>query len=103
PVGRPVPTGIPGELYISGPCVARGYLGDAERTAESFVTSPDGARAYRTGDVARQDRRGRVRILGRADRQCKIRGYRVEPGHVEAVLLGHPDVREAAVLPDSSA
>jgi amino acid adenylation domain-containing protein len=103
PRGEPAPIGLPGELWIGGPGVARGYLGRPERTAASFVPSPGagksrGERAYRTGDLARLIPSGRLEFLGRIDQQLKVRGYRVEPGEVEAALRSHPAVREAAVV-----
>ncbi|MBZ4423339.1 non-ribosomal peptide synthetase, partial [Myxococcus sp. RHSTA-1-4] len=98
----PVPTGIPGELCIGGDGVGRGYLGRPDLTAVRFVPDPysdvPGARMYRTGDRARLLADGRVEFLGRVDHQLKIRGYRVEPGEVEAALERHPAVREAVVL-----
>ncbi|MFP2910880.1 amino acid adenylation domain-containing protein, partial [Pyxidicoccus sp. 3LFB2] len=98
----PVPTGVPGELCIGGDVVGRGYLGRPELTAERFVLDPysdmPGARMYRTGDRARLLADGRVEFLGRVDHQLKLRGYRVEPGEVEAALEQHPAVREAVVL-----
>jgi amino acid adenylation domain-containing protein len=98
--GNPVPAGIPGELLIGGPGVALGYLGREELTAERFV--PDrfvpGARLYRTGDLARLREDGDVDYLGRIDRQVKLRGNRIEPGEIEAALLAHPDVAQAAVV-----
>jgi amino acid adenylation domain-containing protein len=98
---RPVPRGAPGELLIAGGSVARGYLEPDGPAATAFVRDPFGAgpgeRAYRSGDRARVRADGAVEFLGRLDRQAKIRGYRVEPGHVEAVLRRHPAVSEVAV------
>ncbi|MFK7915950.1 MAG: amino acid adenylation domain-containing protein, partial [Pseudomonadales bacterium] len=89
--GRPLPPGVPGELWLAGPAIAQGYLDEPALTAERFVTSglpetADHSRAYRTGDLVRTDELGRLRFLGRIDRQLKIRGYRVEPEHIESVL-----------------
>jgi non-ribosomal peptide synthetase component F/thioesterase domain-containing protein/acyl carrier protein len=125
---RPVPPGVVGELYVAGAALARGYLGDEARTNERFVTV-EGIRLYRTGDLARQTRAApsddlarqtraapsgaagfsppspssppAIEILGRADRQLKLRGYRVEPAQIEAALLRQPTVRQCAVLPNA--
>lgn len=98
--GEPVPVGAPGELHIGGPGVTAGYLGRADLTAARFGTDPFsdevGARLYRTGDRARWRPDGTLQLLGRLDDQVKVRGHRVELGEVEAALVSHRHVREAA-------
>ncbi len=96
--GEPVPVGVPGELRIGGPGVARGYLGRPELTAEKFVPDESGHRLYRSGDLVRWLPDGTVEFLGRVDDQVKIRGFRVEPGEIEAALRRHPNVRETVVV-----
>jgi amino acid adenylation domain-containing protein len=101
--GQPTPAGLPGEVHIGGAGVARGYRGRPGLTAERFVPDPygsrPGARMYRSGDAARMLPSGDLEFVGRVDDQLSIRGVRVEPGEVEAVLRGHPAVREAVVRP----
>jgi amino acid adenylation domain-containing protein len=117
PIGRPVanmqlyvldrdlclaPIGVPGEIYIGGVGVARGYLDRPDLTAERFIPHPfasePGARLYKTGDLARYRASGDIEYLGRNDHQLKIRGFRIEPGEIEAALASHPAVRETLVV-----
>jgi amino acid adenylation domain-containing protein len=99
---QPVPIGVPGELYISGTCVAHGYLKRPALTAERFLPNPfsnkPGSRMYKTGDLVRYRPDGNVEFLGRNDFQVKIRGMRVELGEIEVELKRHPGVRDVAVV-----
>jgi len=115
PIGRPiantrcyildankqtVPIGVPGELFLAGANVADGYLNDPVLTARRFIEDPfyAGERMYQTGDLCRWRDDGEIEFLGRLDDQIKIRGYRVEPGEIEVLLLEHPDVQAACVI-----
>jgi amino acid adenylation domain-containing protein len=98
----PVPTGVPGELYVGGVGVGRGYLGKPELTSASFVCDPfsgeTGSRLYRTGDVVRYRRDRELEFLGRCDYQVKIRGFRIEMGEIESELHKHSGVKDAVVV-----
>jgi len=97
---NPVAAGTAGEICIGGPPVARGYLGRPALTAELFVPDPGGvpgSRMYRTGDLGRWLEGGNLEVVGRMDRQLKVRGFRVEPGEIESVLAGHPDIDQVSV------
>jgi len=102
PAGELSPAGTPGEIYVGGAGVTRGYLNRDELTAERFILDPfshvAGARLYRTGDLARRLENGDIEYLGRIDRQVKIRGFRVELGEIESVIASHPGINEVAVI-----
>jgi len=99
---EPVPARVPGELYVGGAALARGYSNQSDLTAEMFLPDPfstsPGGRLYRTGDMARYRADGRIEFLGRHDQQIKIRGHRIELGEIEVVLNKHPEVRESVVV-----
>jgi amino acid adenylation domain-containing protein len=107
PAGHLVADGLPGEIWIGGHGVARGYRARPDLTAQRFAADPflerSRARMYRTGDLGRWRRDGSLDFMGRVDAQVKIRGFRVEPGEIEVVLGQHPDVRECSVIPYESA
>lgn len=98
--GQIQPVGLPGEIWVGGPGVARGYLNAPELTAEKFIPSPFGReeRLYKTGDFGRWLPDGRIEFIGRIDHQVKIRGFRIELSEIENVILRHPDVQEAVVV-----
>ena len=99
---QPVPIGVAGELYIAGTCLARGYLGRPDLTADRFIPHPfakrPGERLYRTGDLSRYLHNGEIEVLGRLDHQVKVRGYRIELGEIEAALDGHPSISKSLVM-----
>ncbi|MEH2284582.1 MAG: amino acid adenylation domain-containing protein [Nostoc sp.] len=99
---QPVPVGTPGELYIGGDGLARGYLNARELTEEKFIPHPfenaEGSRLYKTGDLARFLPDGNIEFIGRVDHQVKIRGFRIELGEIEALLSQHPDVQQAVAI-----
>src|SRR5262249_46406788 len=99
---QPVPVGVPGELYLGGDGLARGYLHRPELTAEKFIPYPfsdePGTRLYKTGDLARYLPNGAIELLARADEQVKVRGFRIELGEIEAVLRQYDRVDEAVVV-----
>jgi acyl carrier protein len=99
---NPVPVNVPGQIYIGGAGLARGYIGQPELTDQSFLRNPLGAgrypRIYRTGDLGRFRKHGELEYLGRVDHQVKIRGQRIELGEIESVLRTHPAIRQAVVL-----
>src|SRR5262249_40371436 len=99
---KPVPIGVPGELYLAGEGLARGYYGRDEQTAERFVPNPfsasPAARMYRTGDVCRWLANGNIEYLGRIDHQVKVRGFRIELSEIETALDAHPAVHQSVVM-----
>ncbi|WP_371865564.1 non-ribosomal peptide synthase/polyketide synthase [Dictyobacter alpinus] len=99
---QPLPIGVPGQLFVGGSGVGRGYLRAAERTASAFIPNPfsaqPGGRLYSTGDLARFRPDGQIEFLGRLDQQVKIRGFRIELGEIEAVIMQHPEVKSALAL-----
>ncbi|HTD86039.1 MAG TPA: amino acid adenylation domain-containing protein [Candidatus Binatia bacterium] len=98
--GEPTPIGVPGELYVAGALLTRGYINNPELTAQKFVAHPfkAGARAYRTGDLTRYLPNGDIEFLGRIDHQIKIRGYRIEPGEIENELANHSGLEDNVVV-----
>jgi acyl-coenzyme A synthetase/AMP-(fatty) acid ligase len=96
--GRCVQVGEAGELLVTGPNVMKGYWNLTEQNERAFLLDDQGRRWYRTGDIVTEDSSGQYRYLGRRDRMVKRRGYRVELGEIEAALLRHDDIREAAVV-----
>ncbi|WP_139488493.1 non-ribosomal peptide synthetase [Brevibacillus dissolubilis] len=120
PIGRPIqhstayivdrhmrllPVGVAGELCVGGDGLARGYLNNQQLTEDKFVPNPfvPGERMYRTGDLARWRKDGAIEFLGRIDQQVKVRGYRIEPGEIEAQLLSHDAIHEVLVIPKQDA
>ena len=99
---QPVPIDVPGEIFIGGEGVAKGYLNRSEQTQERFISNPfhgsSGEKLYRTGDLGRYNAKGDIEFLGRIDNQVKIRGYRIEPQEIENALKGHSDVQDAVVI-----
>src|SRR5439155_1324261 len=95
---RALPVGVPGELYVSGTGVARGYRKQPEMTAERFLLFHARERVYRTGDLVRFRDDGNLQFLGRVDEQVKIRGYRIETGELEVGLNRHPAIKQCAVM-----
>ncbi|PHM11385.1 non-ribosomal peptide synthetase [Nostoc sp. 'Peltigera malacea cyanobiont' DB3992] len=96
---QPVPIGVPGEMYVGGEGVTRGYLNRPELAAERFISNPfDKSKLYKTGDLARYLPNGELEYLGRIDNQVKIRGFRIELGEIEALLVQHPAIWESVVI-----